>query len=236
MSELRIDVQDSDYPAPPSIVLTADICRQIVAMATCAKSLQVATAPPAAGPAFPFDSGRLKMCMDCKCAMGPTGRNNWRCDPCFAVWEGELAKGNIPGPPATPPADDPAGDEAAKLREAYECLYDMIKELPSDTDGEVAVYRCMRRRFEEAVGERFTRLLKERPEGQKLFGLRYDELNEQIVALRGQLGEVQDKYLQLIYGVARVFPGETRHETALRYIREAETKPTGPAMEKGKVK
>ena len=35
------------------------------------------------------------------------------------------------------------------------------------------------------------------------------------------------KYRQLIYAVARVFPNETRHETALRYIREAETRAIG---------
>lgn len=34
--------------------------------------------------------------------------------------------------------------------------------------------------------------------------------------------ELADKYHELLWAVARKFPGETRHETALRYIREAE--------------
>lgn len=36
---------------------------------------------------------------------------------------------------------------------------------------------------------------------------------------------VKALYLELIYAVARKFPGETRHDTALRYIREAEECP-----------
>ncbi len=40
-------------------------------------------------------------------------------------------------------------------------------------------------------------------------------------------------YMELIYAVARKFDGETRHETALRYIREAEARATsgGPVQE-----
>ena len=34
--------------------------------------------------------------------------------------------------------------------------------------------------------------------------------------------EVSLKYNELLYAVARKFPGESRHETALRYIHEAE--------------
>lgn len=33
----------------------------------------------------------------------------------------------------------------------------------------------------------------------------------------------KEKYYELIYAVGNAFPGETRHETALRYIRQAET-------------
>ncbi len=31
-----------------------------------------------------------------------------------------------------------------------------------------------------------------------------------------------DKYYELLYAVQNKFPGETRHETALRYIQQAE--------------
>lgn len=36
------------------------------------------------------------------------------------------------------------------------------------------------------------------------------------------LRELSDNYYELIMAVATVFPGETRHQTALRYIQEAE--------------
>ena len=34
--------------------------------------------------------------------------------------------------------------------------------------------------------------------------------------------DYHDLYLELIYAVATKYPGESRHETALRYIRERE--------------
>lgn len=37
-----------------------------------------------------------------------------------------------------------------------------------------------------------------------------------------------DKYNELIYGVERKFDNESRHETALRYIRETENAKTEP--------
>jgi len=46
--------------------------------------------------------------------------------------------------------------------------------------------------------------------------------------------DVTELYYELLYAVARKFP-ESRHETALRYIREAElpTSQTGASAEKG---
>lgn len=35
--------------------------------------------------------------------------------------------------------------------------------------------------------------------------------------------ELQGKYMELIMAVAKKFPDETRHQTALRYIMKAET-------------
>lgn len=35
--------------------------------------------------------------------------------------------------------------------------------------------------------------------------------------------ELRAKYHELLYAVANKYPNETRHETALRYIRQAET-------------
>ena len=44
------------------------------------------------------------------------------------------------------------------------------------------------------------------------------------------------KYNELLYAVARKFDGETRHETALRYINEAENKCVGECSCNEKVK
>lgn len=45
-----------------------------------------------------------------------------------------------------------------------------------------------------------------------------------------QIKELQSNYYELLYAVASKFPDETRHETALRYIRNAETNDNGPAQ------
>lgn len=42
-----------------------------------------------------------------------------------------------------------------------------------------------------------------------------------------ELEEVKSKYNELIYAVARKYDGETRHDTALRYIRERENVTSG---------
>ena len=41
-------------------------------------------------------------------------------------------------------------------------------------------------------------------------------------------------YYELLYAVVRKFPNETRHETALRYIREAEAYCAGETSEQAK--
>lgn len=41
---------------------------------------------------------------------------------------------------------------------------------------------------------------------------------------------VVQKYAELLYAVCRKFPGETRHETAIRYIQEAEQRATNPSI------
>lgn len=45
---------------------------------------------------------------------------------------------------------------------------------------------------------------------------------DEIVKEYNHLKEIQSKYYELIYQVETVFPEETRHETALRYIKNAE--------------
>ena len=45
--------------------------------------------------------------------------------------------------------------------------------------------------------------------------------------------DFEKKYMELLYAVERVFPGETRHETALRYIQEAEKECCGGEASNG---
>lgn len=47
-----------------------------------------------------------------------------------------------------------------------------------------------------------------------------------IERLEAALTEVQAKYHELLYHVERKFDGESRHDTARRYIREAESRPS----------
>lgn len=46
-----------------------------------------------------------------------------------------------------------------------------------------------------------------------------------------ELVELRGKYTELLIGVANKFDGETRHETALRYIKNAEKGSNGPEKE-----
>lgn len=53
---------------------------------------------------------------------------------------------------------------------------------------------------------------------------------EQIKALQkiiDDYAEIYKKYFELIYAVGEKFPGENRHQTALRYILEAERSESG---------
>lgn len=55
---------------------------------------------------------------------------------------------------------------------------------------------------------------------------------DEITALEQRLAEAERLHKELLMGVARKFPGETRHETALRYIKERESREySGPCQE-----
>jgi hypothetical protein len=45
---------------------------------------------------------------------------------------------------------------------------------------------------------------------------------DEIIKEYNRLKEIESKYIELIYHVKTAFPMETRHETALRYIKNAE--------------
>ena len=96
--------------------------------------------------------------------------------------------------------------ENAICREAVEQCYQIADGFPGETDSDAAVRRVTMRRLNEAIGVAAPRLLMERPEGQKLYGLRYRELADEnkalgtrceqqaaeIERLRGALGQVKD--------------------------------------------
>jgi len=51
----------------------------------------------------------------------------------------------------------------------------------------------------------------------------------EIIARLRAADKTEKLYHELLYEVARKFPGETRHETARRYIRETESRTNGAA-------
>lgn len=54
----------------------------------------------------------------------------------------------------------------------------------------------------------------------------YRELGDKCAELEAE----RDRYYELLYAVEKKHPGETRHETALRYIREAEAHTGDPGQ------
>jgi hypothetical protein len=85
--------------------------------------------------------------------------------------------------------------ELAVCREAIEVCLDVAERLPSDDDGAAAVKRCTLRRLNEAIGKAVPRLMREgRPEGQKMYGLRYLEMRGRIKALEATLERQQLSY------------------------------------------
>ena len=64
-------------------------------------------------------------------------------------------------------------------------------------------------------------------------GKEYDEIWDYAEWLEDDFERLEEKYYELICAVAKKHPGETRHETALRYIRESEQKVTGPSKALG---
>lgn len=61
----------------------------------------------------------------------------------------------------------------------------------------------------------------------------YYGLADLIEAQRAEIERLRHLYHELIYAVASKYPNETRHETALRYIRTAESRYNGPEQISG---
>jgi hypothetical protein len=60
------------------------------------------------------------------------------------------------------------------------------------------------------------------PEPDQIDMMGADELRSEFRILLKQRGELGAKYEELLYSVSMKYPNETRHETALRYIKKAE--------------
>jgi hypothetical protein len=115
--------------------------------------------------------------------------------------------------------------ENAICRDAVEDAADLVTGWcdTHDSDSDSSCGRVSLRKLGEAIGKACPRLLMEKPEGQRLYGLHWREL-------QARLAEAERQYMELIYAVGRKFPGETRHQTALRYIQQAETAEVHAAM------
>jgi len=57
----------------------------------------------------------------------------------------------------------------------------------------------------------------------------YARAQEYTAQLEAEYKRLSKKYYELVFAVANKHPDETRHETALRYIREREQRISGPS-------
>ena len=56
------------------------------------------------------------------------------------------------------------------------------------------------------------------------------QFNRTIDALKAELAAKEQLYHELLYQVGMKYPNESRHETALRYLKRAEQQANGPAQ------
>ncbi|MEI7296619.1 hypothetical protein WCQ02_31135 [Paraburkholderia tropica] len=80
-------------------------------------------------------------------------------------------------------------EENAVCRNAIEDAVDMVDACAStyDDDGSQGALRATKRQLSEAIGKACPRLMMERADGQKLYGLHWRELNEEVRGLREDL-------------------------------------------------
>lgn len=67
----------------------------------------------------------------------------------------------------------------------------------------------------------------------KIEPMPYLELAEKYLALEAKLSKMEDDYHELLLAVVNKHEGETRHETALRYITEHENRPATESLAGG---
>jgi hypothetical protein len=80
-------------------------------------------------------------------------------------------------------------DENSLCREAIEDAVDMVDACAAtyDDDGSQGALRATKRQLSEAIGKACPRLLMEKPDGQKFYGLQWRELRAEVTRLRERL-------------------------------------------------
>lgn len=111
----------------------------------------------------------------------------------------------------------PSPSDAERLAEALRCALTWIEVAPhADSCGDADAYNHTELRScgcgKDAIVENLTEAL----------AIHSAQAHPPAASVMDAMQELADKYHELLWAVARKFPGETRHETALRYIREAE--------------
>lgn len=91
----------------------------------------------------------------------------------------------------------------------------------SALDANGAIRNCVSKSDYDALAQE----LKEVTRRLSLYGAQADDENDRLQAENEKL---QEKYSDLIMCVAQKFPDETRHETAKRYIQQAESHDNEP--------
>ena len=61
-------------------------------------------------------------------------------------------------------------------------------------------------------------------------GMDCSQWDSRCVQLEAKLATVQEQYSELIMAVGKKYPGETRHQTALKYIQRADEPSSGDAV------
>ena len=97
-------------------------------------------------------------------------------------------------------------------------IRNLLEELAADRRRLEAELAVARMRLAALEVERWDDFSKDDPQSWPLYVHKW---------LEAELADLLKAYDELIYAVATKHEGETRHQTALRYIREAESRPSG---------
>jgi predicted nuclease with TOPRIM domain len=106
--------------------------------------------------------------------------------------------------------------EAAEVREAFTETRNALKECRVEVERLTDQYHLAHAKVlsREAIIEQLSET----------------ELAKDVVRLEAEVERLRERYNELIYAVVHKYEGETRHETALRYIQNAEIT-SGPIKE-----